>query len=291
MSSLNWLQTERFEQARRIINDPAIRHILEEHRKAQYVIDRLGLRQLFEARRQLDELQRMRSALPLRIDRQLWQLIESTNLLRHQAFGEHRSWWATPAFGAIEDAITRRAHSATPDSLLFGVVDALPEIEKAAKDNDVDKLSALLLRLYDWLIEKLRNLAPGTLSYEGALNFRFSVVTFIISSVLTFQQMHEGTKTEERLTKLIRQQSDRLDETVKQLKPAQDYKTYFVVERSVTLKTSPFSKTVVIGKLYPNQKVSLVTEKGKWIEVEYFDYVDGALKRGWVMKKYLRRIR
>lgn len=280
---------ERFEQTRRIINDPAIRHALEEHRKFQYEIDRLGLRQLLDERRRLDELQQAMSPLLSRMEWRQWQLLELPNLLRDQVFLERQNWWNNPVFGALEDAMTRRALFAPPDSFLFGIVEALPEIEEAAKDNDVDKLSALIQRLYDWLIEKLRRLTPGALSYEGALNLGVSAVTFIISSVLSVA-LSKQSLTEERLTQLIRQQTERLTETVAQLRTARDCETYFVVERSAKLKTSPFSK-IVIGKLYPNQKVSLVTEKGKWIEVEYFDYVAGSLKRGWVMKKYLRRIR
>jgi hypothetical protein len=245
----------------------------------------------------LDEQQRWRelqqTISPL-LSRMEWRL-ELPNLLRDQAFWERQNWWNSPVFAAIEEAITRRALFALPDSMLFGVVEALPEIEEAAKGNDVDRLSVLIQCLCDWLIEKLRKLAPGKLSYECSLSIGVSVVTFIISSVLsvalTRRSLDEGTKTEERLTLLIKQQAERLAETADRLKPANDTKIYFVVERTATLKTGPSSKTVVVGKLYPNQKVSLVTAKSKWIEVEYFDYVAASLRRGWVMKKYLQRIR
>ena len=295
MSSLNWLQMEKLEQARRLMNDPATQYALEQHRKVQQALDGLGIRQLLDEQHRWRELRNAISPLPSWMEQQQRRIFEALDLHKNHALGEIQNWRRNnPVFSTLNDVVTRRALLAMPDSLLSGIVEALPEIEEAAKEDDADRLSALIQRLYEWLTDRLKKLALGTLSYEGALSIRISVVTFIVSTVLsvglTKYSLDEGTETEERLTKLMRQQEEKLVETINQLKPAEDHKTYFVVERSAELKASPFPNTVVIGKLYPNQKVSLVTEKGKWIEVEYFDYVTGLLKRGWVLKKYLRRI-
>lgn len=63
--------------------------------------------------------------------------------------------------------------------------------------------------------------------------------------------------------------------------------TNYVVRRTVELKVKPKFKSYTIAVLYPNQQVQLINSSHKWIYVEYFDYLDGIPKYGWVNKKYL----
>jgi len=46
----------------------------------------------------------------------------------------------------------------------------------------------------------------------------------------------------------------------------------------------------VVGVVYYNQKVYLADGRKKWIKVQYFDLVKRCEVRGWVRKKYLKRI-
>lgn len=45
-----------------------------------------------------------------------------------------------------------------------------------------------------------------------------------------------------------------------------------------------------VAVLYPNQKVRLEKSAHRWIYVEYFDYIEGIPKMGWVNKKYLKML-
>lgn len=65
---------------------------------------------------------------------------------------------------------------------------------------------------------------------------------------------------------------------------------YYIVERQVQLKQGPSFKGDSLAILYPNQEVKLITKDHKWIYVEYFDYLEGVSKKGWVNKKYLKKI-
>ncbi len=66
---------------------------------------------------------------------------------------------------------------------------------------------------------------------------------------------------------------------------------YCLVERQVNVRIKPNFNSATIVVIYPNQKVRLVKKEHKWIYIEYFDYIDGVLKNGWVSKKYLVKIK
>ncbi len=99
MNSLDWLQIEKLERTRRILNDPAIQHALEVHRKVQCAIDQPRLRHLLDEQRRWSELQQTISPLLSRMEWRQWQLLELPNLLRDQAFRERQNWWNSP--GAV----------------------------------------------------------------------------------------------------------------------------------------------------------------------------------------------
>jgi cell division protein ZapA (FtsZ GTPase activity inhibitor) len=45
-----------------------------------------------------------------------------------------------------------------------------------------------------------------------------------------------------------------------------------------------------VGEVLPGQSVVLLSEKGKWIEISYFDYASGKDATGWAFKKYFARV-
>lgn len=45
------------------------------------------------------------------------------------------------------------------------------------------------------------------------------------------------------------------------------------------------------GRLFPNTKVKLITEKHKWVYIEWTDYLEVVPRYGWVNKKYLKRLK
>ena len=67
--------------------------------------------------------------------------------------------------------------------------------------------------------------------------------------------------------------------------------TYYIVERKTSLLSKPKPrKSSVVTTLYPNQKVRLVSKRGKWICAEYFNYLTNLHENGWCMVKYLKRV-
>ena len=68
-----------------------------------------------------------------------------------------------------------------------------------------------------------------------------------------------------------------------------DDNIYYVVLREVQVKANPSFKSPSVGSLFPNSRVKLISTKHKWVYVEWFDYLEGIPRYGWVSKKYLKR--
>lgn len=66
--------------------------------------------------------------------------------------------------------------------------------------------------------------------------------------------------------------------------------SFVVRERIARLKADPVSGARVVAEIFPNQVLTLLEERGKWIRVEFYDYVAQDVKEGWVLKKYCQRI-
>lgn len=65
---------------------------------------------------------------------------------------------------------------------------------------------------------------------------------------------------------------------------------FYEVQRKTNLKLNPQPKAQTIGILMPGLNVKVGISKHKWVFVEYFDYIHGVPRYGWIDKKYLKRI-
>ena len=91
----------------------------------------------------------------------------------------------------------------------------------------------------------------------------------------------------------ILEKIEKLETKVAELSTARkiDHGTFYVVKRPVPLNIEKrFRRTSVVW-LFPGQVVELVERSGKWIEVSVFDHETGSVRVGWVLKKYLHRIK
>lgn len=65
----------------------------------------------------------------------------------------------------------------------------------------------------------------------------------------------------------------------------------FVVRgRVATILREPRSGAGRVAEIFPNQVVTLIEERGKWIRVEYYDWLAREELEGWVLKKHLSRV-
>ncbi|TAF99110.1 MAG: hypothetical protein EAZ43_16440 [Betaproteobacteria bacterium] len=65
---------------------------------------------------------------------------------------------------------------------------------------------------------------------------------------------------------------------------------FVVRERIAEVRSKPENGSSVEGKLLPREVVLTVSEKGKWIEIEYYHWLLREYRTGWALKKYFTRV-
>ena len=65
---------------------------------------------------------------------------------------------------------------------------------------------------------------------------------------------------------------------------------FVVLERVATVRSKPESGSALVSKLLPREVVRPIAEEGKWIEVQYYDWLRQGYHTGWALKKYFKRV-
>lgn len=154
-------------------------------------------------------------------------------------------------------------------------------IEDGLSDSEVGEAA---LKVADDLKEETRNIPLSKLSFEFYVMLLISLILFMYSQQLS----HES---EERIMNKINDSHRILIEKIDEIAQDKSDEAYYVVLRPVNLRAKPSTKnSTIISVLYSNQTTRLIERKGKWIRVEYFNYISGSHETGWCYKKYLKRI-
>lgn len=96
------------------------------------------------------------------------------------------------------------------------------------------------------------------------------------------QLLETQQKTIETLSNLI------VSALQKEVKRAEE--RFVVLERVATVRNKPESGSALVSKLLPREVVRPIAEDGKWIEVQYYDWLRQDYHTGWVLKKYFKRV-
>lgn len=238
-------------------------------------------------------LQTFRMADSIQKNKELWVEVIKSPLARalqeiHRSHERLIESVSLPALMAVSDQIARYintnlAAATFPESFAGQVLEALHGIYESSDAESGERNASIIEGLYEEIQKKH---SPSLVSRQGLIQILIALIIFAI-------QMQEGAKTEERVSDLIlRMQAtivERLEEKKSEAAPKGKLEIYFIVQRRTRLLQQPKPKGAVVGWLYPNQMTSLIEKKGKWIYVQYFDYIDGVPKNGWVLKKYVKR--
>lgn len=136
--------------------------------------------------------------------------------------------------------------------------------------------------------EEFENFVEEIIKKQPDANSRLAVLNLIIAilALLTGTALGTGQFYYSRLQYFEAVEQRKVNEA----KAIEDKSIYYAVKRKLELKVNPKFQSSTIAVLYPNQIVRLVKRQHKWIYVEYFDYLEGIPKNGWVNKKYLTKI-
>ena len=75
---------------------------------------------------------------------------------------------------------------------------------------------------------------------------------------------------------------------LKELRRAVD--RFVVGDRVTTVRIAPEHGSTILGKLLPREVVEPIAERGKWLQIEYYDWPRQAYQTGWSLKKYFKRV-
>ena len=119
-----------------------------------------------------------------------------------------------------------------------------------------------------------------------------AIISFILTvmSYMQFDKNPDEGKSD--IFEELLQVEERLTNELKDHLVGQPNASYYVALRAVKVMTKPHSRkgSKTIAFLFQNNTVRLVERKGKWVRVEYYDYVTGVHENGWCLKKYLKLI-
>lgn len=65
---------------------------------------------------------------------------------------------------------------------------------------------------------------------------------------------------------------------------------FVVLDRVTTVRSEPNNGSLVLSKLFPREVVKPLAEHGKWIQIEYYDWLRQQDYQGWALKKYFKRV-
>jgi hypothetical protein len=154
--------------------------------------------------------------------------------------------------------------------------------------------------------ESAPDVAGALFSREFILSVLLSVLMFLYAKYDSEQMEKRLSNKMESVTKevnirsseehnALKQQIGQLEMLIVDLSQTQQKSftnaEYVVKDRSALIREEPKNGSKVIAQIFPNQIVKIIDSEGKWIEVTYYDWIKSEYMNGWVLKKYLQRVK
>lgn len=299
---------ERYDAMRRIV-DP-LRHVQEQFRASSWLekltsqaaayqpmIDRIA--QLGSVTRAVEEMRSQVSDYYTDVYLKTADTIPSIRSLDavNRANIAAREWQVPPAIFSTLSSIDSIASSFEKLSQLSPAWAEAAKLASSLDDAVVDALGAnasnddapTVLDVSDFQHAAFDQQSPDLVAL-ASLILNFVMFLFLIQQAISGGRWQAAqAESNRQQLKTLQTISILLEKSVR----AQDRRQHqvFVVKgRAARVRSGPYSRSAVLGKLVPGQSVKPIEEHGKWIEVEYFDRLTENYEAGWVLKKYLRRI-
>jgi hypothetical protein len=116
------------------------------------------------------------------------------------------------------------------------------------------------------------------------LNYALTISLFLYS-------VYASHKSEQRIIDAIDHGHAEISKEINGLRPVGSDDVTWVVLKNAAVRARPDIKEKSSELLSPAQQIRLIREKGDWLYVEYFDYIEGVPKMGWIPKDCAARIK
>lgn len=249
---------------------------LRENLKALQMADPLfGLRETIKAMQEADPLAGIRESI---------KAFQGVDLFANVRESIKTLQLADPLAGYKESMQIFQQMANVSSSLNTEAYHELLKIYSAAEKQTEDRDQAITQTVTE-IRHRIDGAPQGSLSLEFYLSLFISLVFFIYS-------LHASEESENRQKQLLLTVQQTLLEKINSINSDTIRGTYYLVVRPVKLNEKPnATKAGLLNVIYPNQRVRLVDEKGKWIRVEYFNFMVNKTETGWILKKYAKRMK
>ncbi len=270
-------------------------------------VEALGLQRVSELLTKQEELTRLVNTATFNIIREIQ---ERYNSIRPFTELSNLSMMADLTIRSMEAVHNNQFFSQT---FAESIIDSLRSIQGYHGYEEFGIHLDKIERLFE---ERIQDNSHGSISLFGILEIFLAVVMSIAEIIISNQgenrilerlsdnrgsiEYHIDSRIKEMDDKLLQLDSNiirKFEEFGKDvmdkcdaLKPKSEDKIFYVTTRTVNIRNEPSKKSRAIGQIHRNNKAALIKSQGKWLYIEYFDYINGIPKMGWVYGEYLKRL-
>lgn len=158
----------------------------------------------------------------------------------------------------------------------------LLNLEIIQDTKDVNEIKKAVGNIANSIEKKTNGISPTAININGLHNLLLTIFFFIWAQISTYQ-------SEQNIKVYIKDSEDRLSKIIETLQPSEPDEIY-VVTKAVRLRLGPSTNFDILEVLQPNMHVTVLKREKGWLQVEYFDYIDGETKEGWVYKRCLNKV-
>jgi hypothetical protein len=159
----------------------------------------------------------------------------------------------------------------------------LLELARKVSEAPEEKLEDRVEDLTGFLGTHLAESKRGPISLEGYVQIILALILYI-HSIIGAQQ------SEDRIMKRMNNIEARLKVIAPVEKVERAPELRLVSAASLHLRAEPSTDSRMIGKLTRNSLVRVINKEKRWAHVEYFDFVEGRTREGWVAHRFLQEL-
>lgn len=179
-------------------------------------------------------------------------------------------------FGASRSLDAMRDFERTFAGRLLGLAREVADAPDIEVDERVDNITKLIGA-------QIAQSRRGPVSLEAWIQI-------ILALILYFQAGVGSQRSEERVMSRLQD----IETQLKALAPIERVEKVpelrLVAAKALRVRSDPAATGEIVGKLTQNTLVRLIAHEKSWARVEYFDYIEGRTREGWVSNRYLKEL-
>ncbi len=242
-------------------------------------------------------------------------LTEALDGLRVQTDWVQRLDLASPSLAALSDGLTQALNSPRYRIFFEGSFadDLLEQLSAADLAPSMEEKAQCFSNLLLWLEQKMKEYPPSRIAYTAFVHLFIPLIFLYLGQLYGeyrdqpwerqhsdetregFAQVMAQTQSEDaqhreshvQIETHIQALSNQLMAYQAAAEAASEGRPEYEVVRQVIVREEPYSGSDRVTVLQPGSEVEEIHRQGKWLYVEYFDYIEGGLKFGWIYKRHL----